>query len=214
MCGRFVLFVDSEFYPRFHLANAVRINPRYNISPSQDSWIILKRENSMKVSPMRWGFEMRSKNTNIQNRFVFNARVETIDTKYIFKKAFKTQRCIVPASGYYEWKKEGKKKLPYYIFNPYDRYISMAGIFREFEDNEGRRKHCFCVVTTRACEKVSDIHERMPFILRKDQENKWLDSSSLACNTDFQADSNLAFYQVSLEVNSPRNDYEELISPL
>ena len=137
---------------------------------------------------------------------LINARLETIDEKFSFKKLIKLKRCIVVADGFYEWKREKKNKIPYYFLREDKKIMYIAGIF---DDNE------FCLITENASKNIAGIHHRQPVIINENDVNKYLnlelDGSSFLkdCKKPL-----LKFYEVSKNVNKPTNNNVSLIKKI
>ncbi len=116
----------------------------------------------------------------------FNARSESIDSKPSFSRSFSSQRCIVPVKGFYEWQHRGKKKIPWYITRADDDVMSLAGLWSEWEESiSGEVIATFTIITTDANEKMAEIHnskKRMPVIIERDSEQKWLDKKTPAAD--------------------------------
>ena len=221
MCGRFVLESIDEVFPRFRISGPEdligNIKPRYNIAPSHYAYIIsrnARHENRLEM--MKWGLVPSwSKDPQIGNRMI-NARVETIAIKPSFKHILKTNRCLVPTSGFYEWKKIDKQKVPYYIGIKNCKTFSFAGLFDHWKDGDRNELKTFTIITTNANNTIKPIHDRMPVILKQEYEEKWLDikiqnSDLLAEMLKPYPDDQMVAYPVSSEVNNPGNDNPRLI---
>lgn len=178
MCGRFTQNLNNDFYQRFSVYNRLELLPQnINISPGQEVPIIT-HENLNLVWLMKWGLiPSWAKDRSIGNK-MFNARAESVSTKPGFRNAFKSHRCLVPSNGYFEWKTENNKKAPYF-FEVQDRPLfAFAGIFDRWEEPVGGREiYSFAIITTDSNSDVKSIHDRMPVILRPEQEQVWLDPS-------------------------------------
>jgi putative SOS response-associated peptidase YedK len=158
MCGRFSLNIGPKFDDRFGLGDHLELAPKYEATPGQILPIILKN-NVNQVGLMKWGIG--------QN--LFNARAETITEKFTFKHLVYSQRCLVPASGFFEWQKTPSKKIPFYFSLKDVPLFAFAGLF----DNS-----TFTIITTAPNDLVAPIHDRMPVILPQSQESLWLDPQS------------------------------------
>ncbi len=205
----------EEIKKRFDVAVPSSYSSRYNAAPTQILPIITN-ESPEGLSFFYWGLiPSWSKNNSISQKLI-NARGETLGEKASFKTALKHRRCLVIADGFYEWKAIGKKtKVPYRIKLVNDELFSFAGLWEEFEDDQGEMMHTFTIVTTEANQTISQIHDRMPVIFKKDQEKLWLDDSLTAeehlellkpVSSDL-----VKMYSVSPQVNNVRNDYADLI---
>jgi len=211
MCGRYSLAKSKiDLENRFQAEMLEDFEPRYNIAPSQLVPVITS-ESPKGFSHFYWGITPSfAKNKPVANKLI-NARAETITEKISFKNAFKKSRCLVPADGFFEWKKVGKKtKVPYRFVLHRESLFSFAGIWEEFETEKGEIAHTFLILTTRPNLLTSEIHDRMPVILKKEDEEKWLNLNSseeelLGMLSPFP-DEEMTNYTVSPMVNQVAND--------
>ncbi|MDR4507390.1 MAG: SOS response-associated peptidase [Candidatus Brocadiaceae bacterium] len=221
MCGRFVLDDIDDILSRYRITESTdvkgKITPHYNIAPSQHIPVIYKDEHrENKIEFMKWGLvPFWAKDPKIGYRMI-NARAETLTQKPSFKHILKTKRCLIPSSGFYEWEKTDKQKVPYYIGIKNSRIFSFAGLFDIWKDSDGNELKTFTIITTDANKTLKPIHDRMPVILGKESEENWLDTSI----QDFDVlaemlrpyhDDQMIVHKVSREVNNPRNDNPQLI---
>lgn len=219
MCGRFTIAITVGFYDRFGVEDErIPLSPRYNIAPSQDVPIIV-RESPNHAVMMRWGLiPFWAKDPRIGSRMI-NARADTLATKPAFRSLLKRGRCLVPATGFYEWKKTDGRKAPYYIHKKEDTLFAFAGLHDTWKDPSGNEIPTFTIITTDSNSLVGTIHTRMPVILKRDDEPLWLREEPLEegeLNRLFQpypADA-LVAYPVSPTVNSPLIDSPDLIRPV
>ena len=216
MCGRYTIIATAEeIKQRFNVVVPKEFTNKYNAAPTQILPVITN-ESPEGVSFFYWGLIPKWSKENSISQKLFNARAETIDQKATFKSALNQRRCLVIADGFYEWKVVGKKtKIPYRIKLKNDNLFAFAGLWEEFEDNSGEVMHTFTIVTTTANQTVSQIHDRMPVILQKSNEKRWLDDSLTVdehlellkpVDSDF-----ITMHTVSPLVNNVRNDSPELI---
>lgn len=148
--------------------------PRYNVAPSQDAPVVVPG----RVALMRWGLiPSWAKDASIAYKTI-NARSETISEKPAFKRAYEKTRCLVPADAFYEWRHEGKKKQPLRIAPRDGAPFSMAGLWDKWQDPSGREIRSFTIVTVPSNGALSELHDRMPAILRPEDEGVWLDPRS------------------------------------
>jgi putative SOS response-associated peptidase YedK len=224
MCGRFVLDDINDILPRFGIADPKdikgKLTPHYNIAPTQNIPIIYKDKNQKnRIEFMKWGLvPYWAKDPKIGYGMI-NARAETLAQKPSFKHILKTKRCLVPSSGFYEWKKIDKQKVPYYIGIKNSRIFSFAGLFDNWKDSDGNELVTFTIITTDANDTLKTIHNRMPVILEREFEEKWLDTriqdfDSLTEMLKPYPDDQMITYKVSSEVNNPRNDNPQLIKEI
>lgn len=178
MCGRYSFSHSKDkIEKRFDLKVTEPWKPRYNIAPTQVAPVITNR-NPGEMSFFRWGLIPNwSLNDSVAPNLI-NARAETIFSKAPFKHAIHSTRCLVPADGFFEWRKEGKLKVPYRITLNSDEAFSFAGVWDSWEiPDNGEIINTFTIVTTAANELMRELHDRMPVILPKELESAWLDNS-------------------------------------
>jgi len=222
MCGRFVLVADpNAIQQAFNLdpTGVVDFAPRYNIAPTQMVPVITN-EQPKKLSLLKWGLVPSwAKEEAIGNKMI-NARADGIAEKPSFRNAFKRRRCIVPASGFYEWQKgDGKAKTPMYIQVKDQDVFAMAGLWEVWNSPQGDEVHTFTIITTDANDFMASIHNRMPVILHKSDYDLWLDPKEVSADKllpllrPFEADKMTA-YEVSRAVNTPSIDEPDLIQPV
>jgi putative SOS response-associated peptidase YedK len=178
MCGRFVLISDLKNIQKdFDIQNILcGHQPSWNITPAQSVPAIIRHNGNNQLVSYRWGLiPSWSKDPSIANKLI-NARAETVDKKPSFRDAFKKRRCLIVADGFYEWKKEGKSKVPLYFYLKSGRPFGFAGLYETWI-SPGKKEISTCaIITIDANELVKPIHDRMPVILSKDKERVWLDS--------------------------------------
>ncbi|EOZ95760.1 YoqW [Indibacter alkaliphilus LW1] len=216
MCGRYSLSKSKlELEERFQAEMLGDFQPRYNIAPTQLVPVITS-DSPKGFSFFYWGITPDfAKNKPVSQKFI-NAKAETVHQKASFKNSFKTRRCLVPADGFFEWKRVGKKtKIPYRFTIGDGEPFSFAGIWEEYENEKGETKHTFLILTTEPNSIVQEIHDRMPVILKKSDEKKWLDKYSkdeelLSMLGTYTAEK-MQSYTVSQQVNQVSNDNPSLI---
>ncbi len=216
MCGRFQLSVKGK-----HISERFNVEvfdemykPSYNCAPSQELPVITNAEPG-KLNFYKWGLiPFWAKDPKIGFRLI-NARGESLAEKLAFKHAFQKRRCLIPANGFFEWKKDDNK-TPFRVFLKNEELFAMAGIWETWKDAEGRPVHSFSIITTNASPLVEKIHDRMPVILHPEDEEAWLKENDPAALkkllVPFEADK-MEVYPVSKKVNSPANDGPEIILP-
>ena len=217
MCGRFSLTVnEAELNERFQLAGGTEpYVARYNCAPTQALAVITNSGNN-KLNHMRWGLVPSwARDVKIGAKMI-NARAETIMEKASFRSAFSHRRCLVPATSFFEWKKE-KIKIPYAIQLVGGGVFSMAGIWEEWKSAEGINLRSFSIITTEANGLMRPFHDRMPVILSRANENHWLSdlpAGELSGLLFPCPDEWLKLFPVSSLVNSPANDVPEVLLPV
>lgn len=223
MCGRFTLFAPYyEIIDRFDIESAFAESdyiPSYNIAPSQQVVAIINDGRKNRLGHLRWGLiPPWAKDEKIGYKMI-NARAETVAEKPSFRKAFQKQRCIIPADSFYEWQKEDGKKIPMRIKLKTDELFAIAGLWESWKSPDGKTIHTCTAITTEPNNLMKPIHDRMPVILKKENEAAWLDPRNN--DIDFLGNMLLPFdegqmdaYSVSSAVNSPKNNEEALIVPV
>src|ERR1700676_4923775 len=173
MCGRFfILASPGELADLFQLAGVPDLAPRYNIAPTQPVAVVRAADQARELVRLRWGLiPSWSKDAKMAQ---INARSEPAAGKPMFRTAFRKRRCLIPASGFYEWKATGgKKKQPFCIRLADDKPFAFAGLWDRWEGPDGPVESC-CILTTDANELVRPIHDRMPVILDPRYFDQWL----------------------------------------
>ena len=223
MCGRFTLdTTGAEIAAHFDLATQPDLQPRYNIAPTQQVPVVRlpSMEGQREAPRLRWGLvPFWADDTKIGNKLI-NARSETAHEKPSFRAAFARRRCLVPASGFYEWSKTDDGKQPYYIHAADDGLLGMAGLWERWTSEQtGEVVESFTILTGQPNETVEPLHHRMPVIVQPADYAFWLDPAmkdteglrDLVGQT-YPADG-LDAYPVSTHVNSPANDDPACIQP-
>lgn len=224
MCGRFTSKaaperVKEEF--KVGKINPGIFHPRYNIAPLQIIPAVLEREGERVVSGLKWGLIPHwAKDDSFSSKLI-NARAESLAEKPSFRDSFKSRRCIIPASGFYEWQKTAKgPKQPFYLYLKDKEVFGFAGLWEEWLDKEtGEQIETCTIITTEANETVEPIHDRMPVILKAEDYEQWLNEKEM--NTDKiqnllapYPSEEMTRYAVSPGVNVPDTDSPELIKPI
>lgn len=219
MCGRFSLAIAPEKLAElFKTINFLQFQERFNIAPTQPIIAVRQEDDGRTASWFRWGLvPFWAKDIQIGQKLT-NARSETLAEKPSFRAAFRYRRCIVPASGFYEWKTEGKTKTPFYIFRRDQAPIAMAGLWEHWIDPGGSELVSATIVTTEANRFMTPLHHRMPVILDSSDWDTWLDpklqkGKDLAYLLKPLPEEVLDAYPVSSLVNATRNESPECIRP-
>jgi len=216
MCGRYSFIQEDEMIrERFGVTVRSAIyKARYNCAPTQ-KLAVISNENPGELSLYRWGLiPFWAKDLSIGNKLI-NAKSETILEKPSFKDSFKNKRCLVLSDGFYEWKK-GTVKKPFRITRKDGAAFAMAGIWDKWTNPEGEEIRSFAILTTRPNSLMEKIHDRMPVILDRETEKRWIENSSPEVLIEFLKPcdaTSLIAYPVSSLVNSPRNDSKEILEP-
>ena len=221
MCGRFILKTPfSELVRLYNLTNSVNLAPRYNVAPTQDVAVVRPGENGRSLAMIRWGLvPWWAKDLKIGASMI-NAKAETIEQKPAFRDAFHARRCILPADGFYEWKKlHAKRRQPYAIVPRDGGLFSFAGLWERWRNREsGETVQSCTIVTTVPNELCAPIHNRMPAILPPDAWERWLGEARasneelLALLGPYPADAMRAF-AIGPRVGNVNNEGPELIEP-
>lgn len=224
MCGRYTLHTEKEaLAERFHFdPSALAALPaRYNIAPTDAVLMLRRAGEGWEPKLARWGLVPPfSKDVGSLNLMI-NARIETIARKTPFRESLRAQRCLVPADGFYEWSGTKNRRIPHLISRADGQPFAMAGLFAEWrrkDDLFGETVLSFAIITTAANAAVAKLHDRMPVILPREIESRWLDpaldgdtQSLLALLQPVPAES-LQVFPVSRRVNSVKNDDPSLLA--
>ena len=213
MCGRFYLTSSpAEIRKQFKLEKMPELVPRYNIAPMQTSPIVVAEESTRVLHMARWGLVPSWSRDLSPGAGMINAPAETIEEKPAYKKAFDSQRCLVPANGFYEWQTRGTKKQPYKIAVRNGNLIAFAGLWERWTPEDGEPVITFTIVTTRASKLVSEVHDRMPVIVAPTDHQRWLTAPAATAKrllAPFAA--GLTIGAVSERVNNIKNDDVSLL---
>ena len=191
--------------------------PRYNIAPTQYSPVIVDKM-GRHAKLMKWGLIPNwSTDASIGSKLI-NARSETLLEKPSFQHLVPSRRCIVITDGYFEWKKTSSRSIPYYIHHPENKLLPMAGLWDIWKNSSGENIFTYTVITTTPASDLSEIHYRMPVILKPEEIDLWLKVHNIAIPDAMGLlkpyDAPLTFYEVSRMVNSPKNNRPECILPI
>jgi putative SOS response-associated peptidase YedK len=219
MCGRFTFQPTEAFYGRFQISNHLdSLVPRYNIAPAQMVPVIIA-QSPRRIVLMRWGLIPHWAKDEKTAYKMINARVETLTQRPAFRGLLSHHRCLVPASGFYEWKAEGRDKTPYYIHPEGQPYLAFAGLYDVWITPRGEELSTFTVITTEADPFMARLHNRMPVVLERELEDDWLDPEITSARDvlgllERSVGIPLDAYPVSRLVNKPSVDGQELIRPI
>lgn len=222
MCGRFVSASPPDELARyFGAAPPVEqlIAPNYNVAPTNDVFAVFESGGTRRLDSFHWGLVPRwAKDPSIGSRMI-NARAESLAEKNAYKHAFRKKRCLIPADGFYEWKKipGEKKKQPMYIHRADGAPLAFAGLWEVWRDPSGDELHSCTIITTTPNEKMAEIHDRMPVILGEDAWDTWLaedneDLDTLGKLLVPAPPQLIELYPVSTDVNQVRNKGADLIA--
>lgn len=212
MCGRFTLRDPRRAkFDREPVSGLLNLIPRYNIAPSQDVVAITERSGETEASLYQWGLVPARSN---EPKGFINARAETLLQKPSFSESFQKRRCLIPADGFYEWKRAGRLKQPYYFQLQDESLFAFAGIWDRWQ-RDGRLIVSCAIITTRPNELLASIHDRMPVILSSSSQRAWLNNEATPAElsgllSPFPAEQMKA-HPVSREVNYATIDNEHLV---
>jgi putative SOS response-associated peptidase YedK len=224
MCGRFTSSAKPEQIKTEFKVGAKNPNlfqPRFNIAPSQMIDVVFEPEAERILSQLKWGLVPSWSKEAPTSKGLINARAETITEKPSFREAFKSRRCIIPASGFYEWQKKGTgAKQPFYFYLKDKEVFGFAGLWESWIDKTtGEELETCTIITTEANEVLKPVHDRMPVILKAEGYDEWLDAK--VKNTEKLQEllkpylaKEMDFHAVSRSVNILDSDSAELILPL
>lgn len=226
MCGRYALIQTNELAERFDIDDdefqelADSLKPRYNVAPEQIMPVITKGEETNHLELMQWGFmpPWAHEPRDVFKYNTFNARSEGIFDKALWRRAVRDRRCLVPASGFYEWQQTALGKQPYYVHAKESDLVALAGVYRYWEVEPGTKLGTYSILTTEADRALAPIHNRMPVILDKAAEGLWLDPQATPESlqrllTPYRSNW-LDIYAVSKNVNASRLDTATLVEPI
>jgi len=217
MCGRFTLTADWGLVREWffiELAEQMeRIAPRYNVGPGQDVLAVIAHEGVRRAGRLRWGLKPSwSSPGGKAPAPLINARAETLASRGTFKPLLARKRCIVPADGFYEWKtNEDGKKQPFRVTLTDRPLFAFAALYDTYIAEDGTKHHSCVIVTTEPNRTMAGIHDRMPAILRREDEALWLDrgvtdAAALLPMLRPYADEAMTLYPVSPSVGNVRWD--------
>lgn len=220
MCGRYTLLENKRHLEEYFdavMEDFEEFGPNYNVAPTHNMPVVGANEKGKRtIRPFRWGllpFWAKEKKVSYS---MINARSESIDSKKSYKRPFERYRCLVPASGFYEWKGEKGNKTPYYIYPTHGDIFAFAGIYNVWESPEGEKVPTYAIITTDANKKMAALHERMPVMLLQEEWNEWLDPT----NHNTQAlkdllnpfpDDAIDYHEVDQKVGKVSNNSPELL---
>ena len=215
MCSRYFLDADGNIIAyTFRVPVKEPIRKRFNIAPTQEAPVIrVGKEGAREVALLRWGLvPFWAKDLAVGTRMI-NARAEGVEAKPAFRAAIRARRCLVPATGFFEWKGIAGRKQPFAITLPDRPLFAFAGLWETWKPSAGEPVETFTIVTTDANDAVAEIHDRMPVILPREAEDAWLAGESVdACKllTPYSGAMNLR--AVSRVVSNSKVDVPECLN--
>lgn len=175
MCGRFQLSIElDKILERYGILETnIDFLEQKEIFPSNMSPVIINENGEKKLKMFKWGFKV-----SFTKKLLINARSETVYQKPTFRESFINRRCLVPANLYYEWKKTDGKSIKYKFYTN-EGVFSLGGLYKTIIDGEGNKYNAYTILTRSACKEVRDIHNRMPVIINRKNEDAWLDNKNM-----------------------------------
>jgi putative SOS response-associated peptidase YedK len=219
MCGRYAITTAPEAIRQlFGYLEQPNWPPRYNVAPTQPVPIVRVSEGRRALALVRWGLIPAWVKDPRSFTLVINARGESVLDKPAFRNAMKYRRCLFPADGFYEWKRAGERKQPYFVRLKSGQPMAFAGLWESWMGPNGEEMETAAIVTTAASPSIAHIHDRMPVIVPSEAFDFWLDpkvDGEMASAVIAPAkDALLECYPVSSAVNRTANDSPELLEPL
>ena len=219
MCGRFTIkFTLEEANKRFNIEEIkAKFTPSYNVAPSQSIPVIYNENNKIVLDSSTWGLIPHWAKDSKTVYKMINARIETISEKHTYNKELIEGRCLIPASGFFEWKKVDGSKKPMFIHVKDQEIFAFAGISSLWKAPDEKIIKTCSIVTTQPNKFMKDIHDRMPAILKKDDEKEWInskitDKKEILKMVNTYPAKEMDAYEVSPMVNSPANNNPKVIA--
>ncbi|MDX8127997.1 SOS response-associated peptidase [Methylomonas sp. OY6] len=218
MCGRYSLTTTPDIIiEHFQLLRQVKFQPSYNIPPGQKILAIVELEDrSRKAVNLHWGLVPSWSKDAKNSGHLINARAETVKEKPSFRSAFKHRRCLIPATGFYEWERRNGKQ-PFHIHRPDNGLFAFAGLWEQWQ-HETETLYSCTIITTAAAELMQPIHDRMPVIITPGYYRQWLNKAAGADEAlellDNHAYAEMTAAAVGDWVNNPKHDDERCVAPV
>jgi putative SOS response-associated peptidase YedK len=219
MCGRYSLICIDDLGNRFRIFNPMLgARSKFNIAPGTRQPVIVQGASGRELVQMQWGLLHWTKDLKAVHPII-NARAETLAEKPSFASLLKTKRCLIPASGFFEWKHDGARKIPFYIHVNDQPIFVFAGLYDEVCDPTGAILTTYTIITTEPNPLMATVHNRMPVILAQEHEELWLTGESPNAGqlkemlAPYPAEK-MAMHPVSSLVNTPSADDELVVRPV
>ncbi|MDD1686467.1 SOS response-associated peptidase [Methanoregula sp.] len=220
MCGRYSLVCIDDLGNRFRVHNPmIGARSRFNIAPGSGLPVIVRNGGRSEIALMTWGLVPQGRTGSAAAPRLINARAESLAEKPVFRRLLESGRCLVPASGFFEWKTEGRRKIPFYFHLPESPLFAFAGLYDSWQGADGQTVSSYTIITCRPNALMAKVHDRMPVILSREVEDRWLSQGPLTTDnlaeilTPF-SDSAMAGMPVADFVNNPAVDDERMVRPL
>ncbi len=216
MSGRFYLTAGAaEIKKMLRVDSVPELAPRYNIAPGQRSAIVIASDKGRSVVMARWGLVPPWSRDMSLGAGMIEAPAETLEEKPAYRTAFRTQRCLVLASGFYEWQTKGASKQPYKIALRTGALFAFAGLWEKWTPEVGETVETFSIITTQASRLVSEIHDRMPVIIAPADHQRWLTASpETAKRLLVPYTGGMTIARIGDRVTNVKNDDAELLRPV
>ena len=217
MCGRYAVTSSPEaIRALFRYAELPNFPPRYNVAPTQPIAIVRLIDGQRHFALVRWGLLPSWVKDPRNFSLLINARGESVLDKPAFKNAMKRRRCLVPADGFYEWKRDGARNQPFFVRKKGGGPLAFAGLWETWTGPNGEELETAAIVTTNANATLAPIHERMPVVIPEDAFELWLNNEAVDAETAAALiapppDDLLEAYEVSSAVNRTANDNPQLL---
>ncbi|MFC1898041.1 SOS response-associated peptidase [Candidatus Cloacimonadota bacterium] len=217
MCGRFAMYSSFNAIKEYaDILNEIgQLDNNFNVAPGQIIPIVMQEHGKRILEPVKWGFvPYWATDPKIGSRMI-NTRAETIAEKPSFKAAFRYRRCLIPANGFFEWRKPDKQ--PFYISLKSREIFTFAGIWEDWHHADGTSLRTCSIITTEPNEMMQEIHERMPVILTRKAEEKWLaqnDQKKLLNLLKPYDHNEMQMHPISKAVNSYKNNDSQLLKEI
>lgn len=221
MCGRYVFKATLQQLEETYGAvpeGIYPVEPNYNVAPSVHMPVVLENDGKRLIRSYRWGLIPFWADSMKTGYSMINARAETLNKKRSFQKPFLSQRCIIPASGFYEWKTTGSAKVPHFIRRKKSELMHFAGLYEQWRDKNENPVNSYTIITTDANKPMSELHDRMPAMLLPEEIAAWLDPANkdtgmLSDLLRPWPDDDIEFYRINDQVGNVRNNGPELLEP-
>ncbi len=219
MCGRFALTMPTEAMESLFEADARGLpetGPRHNVCPTQLIPAVVAGEDGRLIVPMRWGLIPKWYKSPTDGPLLINARAETVADKPAFREAARARRCLIPASGFFEWTSGESGKEPWYIHPAQGEAMAMAGVWQRWTSPGGESLTTTAIVTCAANQALSKLHHRMPVVLAPRDWGLWLGEQGKGAAALMQPapEEALAWHRVSTAVNSMKARGPELLEEI
>lgn len=220
MCSRYALWAVNDLGRRFLIVDpTIGFRSHFTIAPRSENPVVVAAGDTNRIRIMQWGLVPHWSKDLRSTPCPVNARAKSLAEKPMFRQLLQQNRCLIPANGFFEWKKEGTRKLPFYFHRQDNALFSFAGLYDTWRSPAGEILASYTIITTEANALMAPVHDRMPVILTQEAERRWLSRDALSpaemsgilapCDAGM-----LEAHLVSQRVNSQAADDETLIAPI